>query len=192
MRSQFLTAGVLGYLALNPIGAHSEEIVQTTVCQVVANPPAFDHRLIELTGEASEGFENFSLSNKVCRRRKNNLTSIWLEYGGRRKSGAKYCCGVSTDRTRMSSLVIDGVITSLVDDENFRAFDARVYPVGEARARIIGRFFAGQRQDAPAGTGAFLWGGYGHFGMSTLLVIQRIVSIEPGARSTPHPKIPNN
>ena len=169
----------LYFLALSPTVARCEEIVKTTVCEVLANPPAFNHKLIELTGDATEGMENFSLTSKDYRIDKDNWTGIWLEYGGRRRSGAKYCCGVTMERTRASDLIIEGVRTSLVNDHNFRAFDARVYPSGEVRARLIGRYFAGTRQDSPARPGVYLWGGYGHFGMATLLVIQQVVSIEP-------------
>ena len=178
MKSHVLTGIALYCLALYPAEAHCEEIVKTTVCEVLANPPAFDHKLIELTGDAAEGMENFSLTNQDCRIDKDNWTSIWLEYGGRRRSGAKYCCGVTMERTRVSDLIVEGVRTSLVNDHNFRAFDARVYPSGSVRARLIGRYFAGTRQDSPARPGVHLWGGYGHFGMCTLLVIQRVVSVE--------------
>jgi hypothetical protein len=112
------------------------------------------------------------------------MTGIWLEYGGRRKSGSKYCCGISTDRTRASDLVVDGITTSLIEDDNFRAFDASVYPTGAAKVRIVGRFFSGTRQDGPRGLGLPLWGGYGHFGMYTLLVIQRVVSVEARGKVT--------
>jgi hypothetical protein len=122
--------------------------------------------------------EQFALSTQGCRVTKDNMTGIWLEYGGRRQSGAKYCCGKSTDRTRANDLVVDGVTTILIEGDKFRAFDARVFPTGTVRARLVGRFFAGTRQDAPHGLGLHLWGGYGHFGMYTLLVIQRVVSVE--------------
>lgn len=178
MKSHILTGTALYLLALCPTAARCEEIVKTTVCEVVANPPAFDHRLIELTGYASEEMEHFALSTESCRFTKDNMTRIWLDYGGRRKSGAKYCCGASTERTRESDLVVEGVRTSLVDDDKFQAFDAHVYPTGAVKATLIGRYFAGTRQDGPHGLGLPLWGGYGHFGMFTLLVIQQVVSVE--------------
>ena len=68
--------------------SHREEIVKTTVCEVPANPTARTHKLIELTGYASEGMENFSLSAKDCQTDENNWTSIWLEYGARCRSPA--------------------------------------------------------------------------------------------------------
>jgi hypothetical protein len=164
-------------LAAGSMRAHCEEVVKTTICQVIADPPAFNHKLIELSGYASEGMEQFSLSTRGCHVPKDNLTGIWLEYGGRLKSGAKYCCGVSTARTRPNDLVIDGMTTAVIEDDNFRAFDAQVYPTGTAKVTLVGRFFAGTRQDSAPGLGMHLWGGYGHFGMFTLLVIQQVVSV---------------
>ena len=66
MKLYVLTGIALYCLVLCPTEARCEDIVKTTVCEVVANPPAFDHKLIELTGYATEGMENFSLSTKDC------------------------------------------------------------------------------------------------------------------------------
>lgn len=177
MKSYVLTGIALYCLALCPMEAHCEEILKTTVCEVLDNPPAFNHKLIELTGVVAEGMENFSLTSPGCPTDKNNWSGIWLEYGGRRRSGAKYCCGVTMERTRAHDLVIEGIRTTLVNDRKFRAFDARVYPLGEVKVRLIGRYFAGTRDDSPAHPGVYLWGGYGHFGMATLLVIQQVVTV---------------
>jgi hypothetical protein len=121
-----------------PVAA--EDIVQTTVCEVTADPAKFNHKLIELTGTATEDMERFSLWDGECHHDKNNYTSIWLEYGGRKRSGAKYCCNQPLDRERTVSLVVEGFATATIDDKAFRAFDARVYPRGSTRARLIGRF----------------------------------------------------
>ena len=66
MKSHVPAVVALLCLALDPNVAQCEEIVKTTVCQVVANPPAFDHKLIELTGYASEEMERFA--DSVIRR----------------------------------------------------------------------------------------------------------------------------
>lgn len=187
MKSYVLAGIALYFLALCPMEAHCEEIVKTTVCEVLANPPAFNHKLIELTGDATEGMENFSLTSQGCPIDKNNWSSIWLEYGGRRGSGAKYCCSVISGRTRASDLIVEGVRTSLVNDRKFRALDARVYPVGAVKVTLIGRYFAGTRDDSPARPGVYLWGGYGHFGMATLLVIQQVVTIYAHDKTDDYP-----
>jgi hypothetical protein len=164
MQSPLLRTGLVSAFLLLIAGAESlpvvaEEIVQTTVCEVTADPANFNHKLIELTGTASEDMEKFTLSDVKCHHDKNNYTGIWLENGGRKRSGAKYCCNQPLDRERTVSLVVEGVATAIIDDKAFRTFDARVYPRGNTRAKLIGRFFAGTRQDRP--NGMYLWGGYG-------------------------------
>jgi hypothetical protein len=42
---------------------------------------------------------------------------------------------------------------------------------------IVGRFFSGDRHQGP--NGKTWWGDYGHFGLSTLLVIQQVLAVEP-------------
>ncbi|MGO8974327.1 MAG: hypothetical protein ACLQNV_12490 [Steroidobacteraceae bacterium] len=165
--------------ALFSSSAQSEEVVQATVCQIISDPASFDHKLVEIEGTASQGMENFSLSTKPCHQ-KNNFTGIWLEYGGRVRSGAKFCCGVPMERGRPEDLVVDGIATSLIEDDRFRAFDSRIHPNGHVRARLIGRYFAGHRSDRRIfnDPDSYLWGGYGHMGMYSLLVIQQVIRIE--------------
>ncbi len=167
--------------ALLAPAARSEEIVKATVCSVIQNPTAFNHKLIEITGEAAERSEYFSLSDEQCFPDMQNITGIWLEYGGRLRSGATYCCKSTAERTSPSDLVIDGITTSLVDDVRFKRFDSSVYPSGEAQVTLVGRFFTGERQQLPRGK--YFWGGYGHLGMYSLLVIQRVIWVQPGSRN---------
>jgi len=36
------------------------------VCQLLADPAAYNHKLVEVTGVASKGFEDFTLSEPGC------------------------------------------------------------------------------------------------------------------------------
>jgi len=173
-----VTFALLIYVLFMP-SARSEEVLQATVCEIIADPISFDHKLVEIQGIASQGMENFSLSTKPCHQ-KNNFTGIWLEYGGRVRSGAKFCCGVSMERSRPEDLVVDGITTSLIEDDRFREFDNRVHPTGRVRAKLIGRYFAGHRSDRRIfkDPDSYMWGGYGHMGMYSLLVIQQVVEID--------------
>jgi hypothetical protein len=109
------------------VHARSEKVLSTTACEIIANPPAFNHRLVKLTGTVFQSMEKFSLSVESCGAEKvGNWTGIWVEYGGRIRTGAKYCCGTPQDRDRPTDLEMEGVQTSLVENERFRAFDERV------------------------------------------------------------------
>lgn len=102
-------------LALLVISMHarSEEALSTTVCKIIADPPAFNHKLVKLSGTVYQAMEKFSLSVESCGAVKlGNWTGIWVEYGGRVRTGAKYCCGIPMNRDRPTDLEIEGVQTS--------------------------------------------------------------------------------
>ena len=144
------------------------------VCALQSEPAAYNHKLIEMRGVVSHGFEDFTLSDPRCKPR----SGIWLEYGGRVNSETVYCCGVKAPRD--AALVVEGIATRLIDDALFRRFDAQVRTRGDVsfRAQVIGRFFAGLKQHTPNGD---FWGGYGHLGCCSLLVIQQVLAVDASA-----------
>jgi len=143
-------------------------------CVLQADPGVYNHKLIEVRGVVSHGFENFTLSDSRCE----HGSGVWLEYGGRVNSETEYCCGVKTPRA--AALVVEGITTALTEDAMFRRFDAQVRTRGDVRfrAHLIGRFFAGVKQHTPKGE---FWGGYGHFGCCSLLVIQQVLMVDGNA-----------
>lgn len=162
-----------------------------SVCRLLKDPAAFDHKLIEVTGFVSHGFEDFGLFDPTCPSRG---SGIWLEYGGTASSNTMYCCGVTPSHTRPKPLVVEKIPVTLLDDETFRQFDKLIQrPRGSVvHATIAGRFFAGKQVKWPAGT---LWGGYGHMGCCSLFAIQQVVSVDAQDREdldyVPAPDQPN-
>jgi hypothetical protein len=149
-----------------------EEPVQVTVCELKANPGDYNQKLIEVIGFVSHGFEDFGLFDPSCP----SWPYVWLEYGGTKKSGTMYCCGVSNNRTRPQELVVEGISVSLTTDETFEAFDRLIQPDSVVHATLIGRFFAGKESRLLMGRG------YGHMGCCSLLAIQTVVSVDPHDR----------
>jgi hypothetical protein len=147
---------------------------KVSMCALQADPATYNHKLIDVRGVVSHGVEDFTLSESQCGRQ----SRIWLEYGGRVDSETAYCCGVKTPRA--AALVVEGIPTRLIEDALFRRFDARVRTHGDVRfrGRLIGRFFAGIKQQTPKGE---FWGGYGHFGCCSLLVIQQVLTVDANA-----------
>jgi hypothetical protein len=177
-KTRFITSSILA-LALLAVSmcARCEEVLPTAVCEIIANPLAFNHRLVKLTGTVYQAMENFSLSVESCGAVKvGNWTGIWVEYGGRVRTGAKYCCGIPMDRDRPTDLTIEGVQTSLVENDQFRAFDSRVKAKGHASATFVGRYFSGKKDWSHRGS-EYLWGGFGHMGMYSLLVVQEVTCV---------------
>jgi hypothetical protein len=164
---------------------------KVTVCRLQQDPGAYNHKLIEVTGFVSHGFEDFGLFDPTCEARGGG---VWLEYGGTASSNTMYCCGVTPSHTRPKPLVVEKIPVTLLDDETFRRFDEMIQrPRGSVvHATVVGRFFAGKQVKWPAGT---FWGGYGHMGCCSLLAVQQVVSVDPQDREdldyVPSPDQPN-
>ena len=157
--------------------ARAQEYTNVSLCELGKDPSAFNHKLIVVTSFVSHGFEDFSLFDPTCP----DASWIWLEYGGRVKSGTMYCCGVTATRTRFPSLKIENFAIPLTDDELFKQFDRLVQrkPDSVVHGTIAGRFFAGNTDPHKK-----VWGGgYGHMGCCSLLAIQQVLAVDPEDRS---------
>jgi hypothetical protein len=70
--------------------------VKVTVCQLATDPAAFNHKLVEVSGEVSHGFEEFSLSADHC-------NGPWLEFGGSSTPVLSIAVSVKAVKDRSSS-----------------------------------------------------------------------------------------
>jgi hypothetical protein len=152
----------------------SETPKKVTVCDITKDPAAYNHELLEVTAFVSRGFEDSSLYDPSCSSR----FGIWVEIGGKTKTGVMYCCGVSSERDRPEEMVVEGLSVPLVDDEVFKRFDSLLErkPDSVAHATLVGRFFSGKKETFPGGEA---WVGFGHMGMSSLFVIQQVTTVDP-------------
>jgi hypothetical protein len=152
----------------------AEEPLKISLCQLKSDPKTYDHKLIEVTGFVSHGFEDFTLFDPACE----SWPGVWLEYGGTVNSGTIYCCGVTAGSSRPQPLVVEGVSVPLVQDDRFKQFDKLILsgPDSVVHVTIMGRFFSGELINAPNGS---FWGGYGHMGCCSLLAIQQITFVDP-------------
>lgn len=151
----------------------AEDATPVSMCDLLVNPGVYNHKLIEVTGSVSRGFEDFTISDLACK----SQNMIWLEFGGTKGSEVLYCCGVTTKPERKDVLVVEGIETSIVRDEILKRFDKLTTGkrASQVRTTIRGRYFSGEKRELPGGT---FWMGYGHMGMASLLVIQQVVSVE--------------
>ena len=157
--------------------AAPEAIVSTNLCELVANPQAFNHKLVKVSGDVTHGYRIFTLTGEC----KPNSSSVWLEYGGLRDAPSVFNAQ-QVGQPRLQPLEIEGVSTTLVDDVLFEKFDHLVSSMSDhpqTSATLIGRYFAGHAEQV----GEFkLWKGFGPLGCCTLLVIQQIVDIQHSHR----------
>ena len=155
----------------------SMEPEKVTLCQLKSDPAKYNHKLIEVTGFISHGFENFTISDPNC----SSWPDVWLEYGGTAVSGTIYCCGVTANRTRPKQLIVEKIPIPLMDDDRFREFDRLLQrrPDSVVHGTIVGRFFSGKQLKY---TNATFWGGYGHLGCCSLLAIQQVKLVDAADR----------
>jgi hypothetical protein len=84
MKKLVIVAALLFIPALAP--ALSAQVVDTTVCDVLADPESFDGKMIRVKGEVLASFEEFIIKGRDCN---NPVNAIWLAYpeGTRGKAG---------------------------------------------------------------------------------------------------------
>lgn len=177
---KWLVLSSLALLLGHAAGAHAsasptdgERPLKVSLCAVVRNPGAYNHKLIEISGKVSRGFEDFTLSD-ACHI---SSVEIWLDFGGKRGAQVEYCCGNTAAPQREKPLVVEGIATTLTQDAKFQRFQDLTRGksgYGDADATFVGWFFSGKKQVRPSGT---RWMGYGHMGFFSLLVIQRVVAV---------------
>jgi hypothetical protein len=157
---------LLAFMFVCVLACRAEEVLRVTPCELSKEPARYHHKLVEVTGTVSQGFEDFTLAAPECRQK--DLSEVWLEYGGQTTSGVIYCCG--NHNSRRGSLTVDGYKTTFVEDKNYRSFKAAVKN-STVEATLQGRFFAKSETV-----------GYGHIGFFHLLVIQRVVAVAPSVK----------
>jgi hypothetical protein len=179
MKRTRFTLNVMAFVAtFVAISLGEDQPEKLTACQLKNDPAAYNHKLVEVTGFVSHDFEDFAIFDPTCP----SWPAIWLEYGGKAKSGTMYCCGVTADRHRLKEMKVEDISIPLTDNEQFREFDKLIQPPFRSdrhgaivHATLVGRFFSGRQIKYPKGT---TWGGYGHMGCCSLLAIQEIKSVD--------------
>lgn len=153
---------------------------KTSICDVLKNPAAYNHKLLEVTGFVTRGFEDSILFDPACDSRFN----IWVDVGGKGGTGVMYCCGFTPKKIRPEDLVVEGITIPLVVDETYAIFDKALEPRpygAMVRAKLVGRFFSGKKTKYPNGNE--VWTGFGHMGMASLFAIQQVLSVDVGDQS---------
>ncbi len=161
-----------------------------SLCDLTQNPRSYNGQWITVHASVSMEFEDFSLYDPAC---KDDLTGVWLTFGGDQDEVATYCC-VGRTRKKGVDIEVEGHRVPLSHDDSLREFlrvlqterlrrpDGRqcagddCYFYRPLSATIFGTFFAGQDGTSP---------GYGHLGCCHLLVISRVSDVLAERTSVP-------
>jgi hypothetical protein len=144
------------------------------VCQLMANPDAFDGKMITVRVAIAIGFEDFEMVASQCRRRAAN--GIWLEYArGPKHQPTTWCCGEIRSHDPIA----------LKMDHNFHELDRylratrKQEPEYDVTVTLSGRFDSAPAVLCPDGKSLCAKeGGFGHFGVYTSrLVIESVADV---------------
>jgi hypothetical protein len=172
---------ILGCAASACAQAVPEVPQKVSVCELLENRKAWDHKLVQVSGIASHDFEDSGFFSDEC---KSRYDGLWMAYGGTKTTRTTSTVN-EQNPTRSKPLEVEGVKVPLVQDAVFFSFDGLLHPsvrqehAPTVHATVIARFFAGRIQHYPKGD---LWGGYGHLGCCSLFVVQQVLSVDEPAK----------
>ena len=168
---------IVGVLCV-PWSVHAQENpADVPGCDLARNPKAFDGKLIRVRGTFNVYFEDFSLAITNC----DTQQGIWLAFGGD-VPGIVASLVNDTARKPGEDFKVNGVSYGIEKDENFRRLYALIAarhgdePDYRVTATLTGAFLAGEERKLANGQKDF--GGYGHLGCCSLLVITKISDVE--------------
>ena len=171
MRHELLTLVlVLAPLQFCVAQQQAETPQKATVCQLLSDPKTWDHKLVQVTGFASHGFEDSAFFDPEC---DIHDRSLWMEFGGTHKTGTVSTASDS-GRSRPKSAVVEGIKIPLVEDALFHHFDDLLHQGrgNLVHATVVARVFSGN-----SGVNSPL-GGYGHLGCCSLFMIQQVLAVD--------------
>jgi hypothetical protein len=168
---------VIAPLSRSEQPTQAEQPQAVDICELLASPGAYHHKLVRVTGRVSRGFEDFSLGGgNACA----DAKRLWLEYGGAEPAQVIFCCTGKQENppNGKDPLYIDGIQTTLRRNSMFRRFDIvtrRLRRNQTVGTTLVGRVFAAGTHTSASGEQEDV--GYGHFGLFSLFVIQQVVNV---------------
>lgn len=101
------------------------QALDTTVCDVLANPAAFNGKIVRIKGKVNQGFEVFSISGGACDQ---DVNAIWLSYpqGANAKAGpvAAITFRLSRNNPAPAAAVPQRTPVKLDKNKDFKQFDS--------------------------------------------------------------------
>lgn len=117
--------------------AASAQIVDTSVCDVLANPRAFDGKMVRLSATAVAGFDEFVIQGSGC----GSEGAIWLSYppGTKGKAGPAALLRLQLAKNAAAGAdASERVPVALQHDAQFARFDSLLATPFKSRAMCLG------------------------------------------------------
>jgi hypothetical protein len=97
---------------------------------------------------------------------------------GRGRTDVMYCCDFTPSPERTEDLQVEDIRLPIDEDANFNKYDKLLASGKRVKDTVIGTFFSGNKRHHDI-DGPTYYGGYGHRGIGSLFVVQKVLAVEP-------------
>ncbi len=131
---------LFGFVALAALAAASlhAQAVNTTVCDVLKNPAAFDGKMVTIKGTVVAGYDQFVISDGNCAQ---DVNGIWLDYptGSKVKSGPISAVQLTPAKNFAGTLAAaNRAPVTLLKDKLFKQFDSALTAMHNTTSLCLG------------------------------------------------------
>lgn len=116
----------------------SAQVVDTSVCDILANPQSFDGKIVRIKGVVIAGFEEFAIKGSGCDR---TLNSIWLDYpaGTKGKAGPAAFLRLQLGKNNPAeTLDVNRPPITLDKNKDFKSFDTFLSTPAKTNGMCLG------------------------------------------------------
>jgi hypothetical protein len=136
MKRILLFIGLMSCLMI-PLSA-SAQIIDSTVCDILANPQSYDGKIVRIKGVVIAGFEEFAIEGSGC---KQMVNAIWLDYpeGTKGKAGPAAFLRLQLGKNYPAELTnVSRAPVTLDKNKDFKEFDTLLSTPAKTNGMCLG------------------------------------------------------
>jgi hypothetical protein len=136
MNRSLLFLGILSSLII-PSSA-SAQVVESTVCDILANPRSFDGKIVRIKGVVTSGFEEFAIEGSGCNQ---IVNAIWLTYpeGTKGKAGPSAFLRLQLGKNSLAAVTnVSRTPVTLDKNKDFKDFDSLLATPAKTNGMCLG------------------------------------------------------
>jgi hypothetical protein len=129
---------LLSVCAMAAVTSLSAQTIDTTVCDILSNPPSFDGKIVRVKGTVVSGFDEFAIKDSNC---KQPVNVIWLAYpeGTKAKAGSTALVQLQLAKNSSGTAVMPSRSAVRLDkNKDFKQFDSLLSTPYKGAAMCLG------------------------------------------------------
>jgi len=128
-------AAIISFCAFS-LSLHAQ-VVNTTVCEILKDPPSYNAKTVQIKGLVTAGFDQFEITDKGCGVQVN---AIWLDYpeGTHGKAGPVALLQLQPARNFTGTVQPPATPVKLDKNANFKTFDSLLSTVHKVNGMCLG------------------------------------------------------